>query len=92
MDPRVRKAVLEKIEGAVSNTNEIISIVEKLESVKVSSKDDFAFGVALGRIFNSFHYQTRRTLKRDATPEEFGEFLDILQQNAESIKTALGHQ
>ena len=92
MDPRVKKAVLEKIEGAVSNTTEIKSIVEKLESVKVSSKDDFAFGVALGRIFNSFHYQTRRTLRRDATPEEFDEFLDILQRSAESIKTSLRHQ
>ena len=92
MDPRVRKAVLEKIQAAVSNTAEVKSILQKLESLEVSSRDDFAFGIALGRIYNSFHYQTRRTLKRNATPEEFGEFLEILQKNAEAIRAALSHQ
>jgi hypothetical protein len=92
MDPRVKKAVLEKIEAAISETAEVKSILRKLESQQVSSKDDFAFGIALGRIYNSFHYQTRRTLKRDATPDEFGEFLEILEKNAEAIRTALRHQ
>jgi hypothetical protein len=53
---------------------------------------DFAFGIAIGRIYNSFHYQTRRALKRNATPEEFAEFLDILAKKAEAIKNALTHQ
>lgn len=92
MDPRVKKAVLEKIEAAISETAEVKSILRKLESLQVSSKDDFAFGITLGRIYNSFHYQTRRTLKRDATPDEFGEFLEILGKNAEEIRMALRHQ
>jgi hypothetical protein len=89
MDPRVRKAVLEKIEAAISNTAEVNSILQKLKTLEVSSKDDLAFGIALGRIYNSFHYQTRRTLKRDATPDEFGEFLEILGRNAKAIRAAL---
>lgn len=89
MDPRVRKAVLEKIEAAISNTAEVNNILQKLTTLEVSSKDDLAFGIALGRIYNSFHYQTRRTLKRDATPVEFGEFLEILGKNAEAIRAAL---
>lgn len=92
MDPRVKKAVLEKIQAAVSNTAEVKSILQKLESLEVSSKDDLAFGIALGRIYNSFHYQTRRTLKRDATQDEFGEFLEILEKNAEAIRRALREQ
>lgn len=92
MDPRVKKALFGKIEEAVSNAAEVKNILEKLDSVKVSSKADFAFGIVLGRIYNSFHYQTRRTLKRDATQEEFDEFLEILMKNSEPIKAALENQ
>jgi hypothetical protein len=60
--------------------------------VPVTSLDDFAFGIAIGRIYNSFHYQTRRTLKRNATKEEFAEFLDILAKRANAIKNALKQQ
>jgi hypothetical protein len=89
MDPRVKKAVLEKIESAVSDTSELRAILKKLETIQVSNKDDFAFGIALGRIYNSFHYQTRRTLKRNATAEEFGEFLEVLRQHVPAIRGAL---
>jgi hypothetical protein len=58
----------------------------------VTSLDDFMFGIAIGRIYNSFHYQTRRTLKRNATKEEFEEFLDILAKRADTIKNALKQQ
>lgn len=85
----MEKAVIEKIEASVANPAEIMIILDKLKSVAVSKRDDFAFGIAVGRIYNSFHYQTRRVLKRDATPEEFAEFLDILQKNAGRIKAAL---
>lgn len=89
MDPRIRKAVIAKIKETVSNTSEVRDILDRLESIVVSSNADFAFGISLGRIYNSFHYQTRRILKRDATLEEFNEFLDILQKNASAIRSAL---
>ena len=89
MDPRVRKAILEKIDEAISNTAEVTSIQQKLASIPASSRDDFAYGIAVGRIYNSFHYQTRRILKRNATDEEFGEFLEILEQKAGAIRVAL---
>ena len=89
MDPRVKKAVLEKIGAAISDTAEVKDILKKLESLRVSSRVDFAYGVAIGRIYNSFHYQTRRTLKRNATEEEFDEFLDILRQHADAVRNAL---
>jgi hypothetical protein len=40
----------------------------------------------VGRIYNSFHYQTRRILRRDATEQEFSEFLKLLSDNAGEIR------
>jgi hypothetical protein len=84
--------VLEKIEAVVTDPTEVRRILKRLDSVRVSSKDDFALGIALGRIYNSFHYQTRRTLKRNATDDEFIEFLEILRERAGAIQVALGHE
>ena len=93
MDGRVKKAVLAKIQETISSTDEISKIQQMLLChIPVTSLDDFVFGIAIGRIYNSFHYQTRRTLKRNATKEEFAEFLDILAKRANAIKNALKQQ
>lgn len=92
MDARVKKAVLEKIDETVSNIGEISKIRESLGYIPVDSQDDFAFGIAIGRIYNSFHYQTRRVLKRNATEDEFAEFLDILAKKASEIRRMLKQQ
>ena len=93
MDGRVKKAVLAKIQETISSTDEISKIQQMLLChVPVTSLDDFVFGIAIGRIYNSFHYQTRRTLKRNATKEEFADFLDILAKRANAIKNALKQQ
>jgi hypothetical protein len=89
MDARVKKAVLRKIDETVSNIDEISTIRKSLGHIPVSSEEDFVFGITIGRIYNSFHYQTRRALKRNATEDEFSEFLDILSRKAGSIKSAL---
>jgi len=88
MDPRVRKAVLSKIDEAVASAEEIRRIQDSLKAVPGSQKTDFAFGIAVGRIYNSFHYQTRRIIGRNATEEEFSEFLQILSKNAGRIREA----
>jgi hypothetical protein len=87
MDARVKKAVLSKIDEAISNAPEVRTI-QKSVQVPVESEDDFAFGIAIGRIYNSFHYQTRRILKRDATAAEFSEFLALLSSRAAEIRRA----
>jgi hypothetical protein len=89
MDARVKKAVLAKIHETISSAGEISQIQQNLRRIPIGNQDDFAFGIAIGRIYNSFHYQTRRALKRNATEEEFAEFLDILAKRAEYIKKAL---
>jgi hypothetical protein len=92
MDGRVKKALLAKIQETISNTDEISSIQQMLYRIPLTSQDDFVFGIAIGRIYNSFHYQTRRALKRNATQEEFAEFLDILANRAGAIRIALKPQ
>jgi hypothetical protein len=93
MDGRVKKAVLAKIQETISSTDEISKIQQVLLGhIPVTSLEDFVFGIAIGRIYNSFHYQTRRALKRNATKEEFAEFLDILAKRADAIKNALKQQ
>ncbi len=89
MDGRVKEALVDKIQETISNTDEILRIQQALWRIPVSSLDDLVFGIAVGRIYNSFHYQTRRTLKRNATKEEFAEFVDILAKRADAIKKAL---
>jgi hypothetical protein len=93
MDVRVRKALLAKIQETISSSDEILKIQQMLlRRISVTSRDDFVFGIAVGRIYNSFHYQTRRALNRNATKEEFAEFLDILAKRADAIKNALKQQ
>lgn len=89
MDGRVKEALFAKIEETISSTDEILKIQQALWQIPVTSTDDFIFGLAIGRIYNSFHYQTRRTLKRNATKDEFAEFVDILAERADAIKNAL---
>lgn len=88
MDPRVKKAVMAKIDESIASAPEIKQIQTSLKAVPGSQKADFAFGIAIGRIYNSFHYQTRRIIGRNATEEEFSEFLQILSKNAGRIREA----
>jgi len=92
MDARVRRAVLAKIDETVSNTGEIAKIRKSLNLITAQSNEDFTLGIAVGRIYNSFHYQTRRILKRSSTDEEFSEFVDILAGRASEIRDALSKE
>ena len=83
MDPRVEKAVMSKIGEAVAATDEIKAIQD---AIPAASPQDLALGIAVGRIYNSFHYHTRRILGRDATEQEFSEFLKLLSDNAGEIR------
>ncbi len=88
MDARVKKAVLSKLEEAVTSAGEIRQIQGSLQSIPGAGGPDFALGIAVGRIYNSFHYQTRRILGRNATDAEFSEFLQVLSENADRIRKA----
>ena len=84
MDKRLEEKISEKIEEALSSMHEVRQITKSLGKLAASS-DQFQYGVVIGRLYNSFHYQSRRILKRDPTPEEFVEFVQMLYKRQDEI-------
>jgi len=91
MDGRVKKAVLEKIHESISEKDEVLAITREL-SESFQNPDDIAFGIVLGRVYNSFHYQTRRLLRRSPTEDEFKEFLILLREEGDEIRKSIFSQ
>lgn len=89
MDERIEEVIYTKINEAISKEGleEIYQILETLPFIK--DKGELALGIIIGRVYNSFHYQSRRILKRDVSNEEFKEFISLLSNNIESIKYAI---
>lgn len=83
MDKRLEQKINEKITDTLNNISEIHQIAKSIAAEKTNT--DFKYGIILGRLYNSFHYQSRRILKRDPTPEEFSEFLGILSKRRNEI-------
>ena len=79
MDEKLNEIIEQKIKETFTRTDEISKIIKSLEELS-TKKDSFAYGIIIGRLYNSFHYQYRRILKRNPTREEFSEFLEILKQ------------
>ena len=84
MDKRLEEKISEKIEEALSSMHEVRQIAKSLGKLAASS-DQFQYGIVIGRLYNSFHYQSRRILKRDPTPEEFVEFVQMLSKRQDEI-------
>ena len=77
MDEKLRNIIETKIGDSLAKTDEIKKIIDSLKEIS-SKPDSFALGIIIGRLYNSFYYQSRRILKREPTSQEFSEFLDIL--------------
>ncbi|KAF6243226.1 hypothetical protein C6988_04675 [Nitrosopumilus sp. b1] len=77
MDKILENKMNEKINEVFLNSSEISSIVNLLDKLS-SNRDSFAYGIFIGRLYNSFYYQCRRILKRNPTEEEFSEFVEML--------------
>ena len=88
MDKRLEEKINQKINELAENIQEIHKIINSLETLRTNS-NSFAYGIVIGRLYNSFYYQCRRILKRSPTNEEFLEFLDTLNKNQVKILDAL---
>lgn len=88
MDKRLEQKISEKIQQTLTNKDEINKIAMSLDEKRAHSQD-FKYGIVIGRLYNSFYYQSRRILKRDPTPEEFSEFLGILSKRQSEILKSL---
>jgi len=85
VDDKLRETVIQKINDALSNVDEIQNIIHSLGELSHET-NAFSYGVVIGRLYNSFYYQCRRILKRSPTEKEFLEFLEILKEKESEIK------
>ncbi len=88
MNSQLEEKVNQKIKEVTEKSNEIFKIINSLDKLRTHS-DSFAYGIAIGRLYNSFYYQCRRILKRNPTDEEFSEFLCMLHEKQKEILDAL---
>ena len=84
MDEKIQKVLEEKIHESTSRVNEITSLVNSLEQTK--NPDVFGRGIIIGRLYNSFYYQSRRILKRNPTEQEFSEFIQLLNDHYDEFR------
>jgi len=83
MDEKIQKVLEEKIHESTSRINEITSLVNSLGKAK--NPDVFGRGIIIGRLYNSFYYQSRRILKRDPTQQEYSEFIKLLEEHKNEL-------
>ena len=88
MNSQLEEKVNQKIKEVTGKSDEIFKIINSLDELRTHS-DSFAYGIAIGRLYNSFYYQCRRILKRNPTDEEFSEFLEMLGKKQKEILDAL---
>jgi len=79
MDERIQKIMEEKIHESSGRRNEITSLVNSLGQAE--NPNVFGHGIIIGRLYNSFYYQSRRILKRNPTEQEFSEFIQLLKEH-----------
>ena len=80
MDEKIQKVLEEKIHESISHRGEIDLLAKSLGSL-LPSPISFAYGIRIGRLYNSFYYQSRRILKRNPTDQEFSEFVKLLKEH-----------
>jgi len=88
VDHKVEEKINQKIKEVAEKSDEISQIINSLKELETHS-DSFGYGIAIGRLYNSFYYQCRRILKRNPTAEEFSEFVSILDKRQKDILNAL---
>ncbi len=84
MDESLLKKIDQKIQETISNKDEIKQLIKSLSSIDDSKS--FALGITVGRIYNSFYYQSKRILNREPTKDEFEEFLKFIQKKKSDLE------
>jgi len=83
MDETLFKKIEQKIQDSISNKDEIKQLIELLSNIDDSKS--FALGIVVGRIYNTFYYQSKRILDREPTKQEFEEFLEFVKNKKSDL-------
>ena len=75
MDKILKKKLEEKIQETLSQRNEI----KQLQALSdISDSKSFVLGIVVGRLYNSFYYQSKKNLNREPTVDELSEFIELV--------------
>ena len=83
MDETLLKKIEQKIQDSISNKDEIKQLLQQLSNIDNSKS--FALGIVVGRIYNTFYYQSKRILDREPTKQEFEEFLEFVKNKKSDL-------
>ena len=84
MDDILLQKIEQKIQDSISNKDDIKELIKSLSSIDDSKS--FALGIIVGRLYNTFFYQTKRILKRDPTKQEFEDFLKFIENKKSDLE------
>ena len=85
MDKVLLNKIEQKIHDSISNQNDIKELIKSLSTIDDSKS--FALGIIVGRLYNTFFYQTKRILKRDPTKQEFEDFLKFIENKKSDLES-----
>ena len=84
MDDLLLQKIEQKIQDSISNQDDIKELIKLLSTLDNSKS--FALGIVVGRLYNTFFYQTKRILKRDPTKKEFEDFLKFVENKKPELE------
>ena len=84
MDEILLKKIEQKIQDSISNKDDIKELIKLLSTIDDSKS--FALGIVVGRLYNTFFYQSKRILKRDPTKQEFEDFLKFIENKKSDLE------
>ena len=84
MDEILLKKIEQKIQDSLTTKDDIKELIKLLSTIDDSKS--FALGIAVGRLYNTFFYQSKRILKRDPTKQEFEDFLKFIENKKSDLE------
>ena len=84
MDDILLQKIEQKIRDSITNKDDIKELIKSLSSIDDSKS--FALGIVVGRLYNTFFYQSKRILKRDPTKQEFEDFLNYIENKKSDLE------
>ena len=84
MDEILLKKIEQKIQDSITSKDDIKELIKLLSTIDDSKS--FALGIVVGRLYNTFFYQSKRILKRDPTKQEFEDFLKYVENKKSDLE------
>lgn len=85
MDEKLLKKIEQKIQDMVSDKEHLQNLSSLISST--SDSQSFVFGIIVGRLYNSFFYQSKRILNREPTEQEIQEFLKFVESKKSVLES-----